>query len=640
MQQPSLSLVPGAAPTGPPSPPRPRIGEVLTARGLVTEAQLAACLRRQRRMDARLGPLLRSDAGLGEEDILAALESQWRARRIDLARSPPDPALIDRVGLDHCLATRCVPWRRIGAATVIAAVYPDRFEALRARYEEAFGPVMLALVTEADLADSLARVLPDATRQRSEARVPSCDSCRGWTGHGLQSAALAGGALLALTVAVAPLAAFVALNALALVALVAVTLLKAAAVLAAYAPPRRRKPPARDNVLPMARTGPGRMPVVSLIVPLYREEAIAERLVARLGGLAYPKPLLDICLVVEAHDTQTRALLARTALPAEMRVIIVPAGTVKTKPRALNFGLDHCRGSIVGVYDAEDAPAPGQIDAVVRHFAEAAPEVACVQGRLSFYNPRQNWLARCFTIDYAIWFAMILPGVARLGLPIPLGGTSLFFRRDVLDELGAWDAHNVTEDADLGIRLARRGYRTELIASTTLEEANARLWPWIRQRSRWLKGYAMTYATHMRRPRRLWRELGARGFAGFQAMFLGTLLQTLLAPVLWSWWLVALTDAHPLSGHLPPGVFLSVTGLLVFSEALNLAVAALALRRTGRRWLIPWTLTLNGYFMLTSVAILKALAEMALKPFYWDKTDHGLAPGPAEAPAPSPAAPA
>jgi cellulose synthase/poly-beta-1,6-N-acetylglucosamine synthase-like glycosyltransferase len=190
----------------------------------------------------------------------------------------------------------------------------------------------------------------------------------------------------------------------------------------------------------------------------------------------------------------------------------VPLGTLQTKPRALNYALSFAKGSIIGVYDAEDAPAPDQLHVVVNRFAQRGPEVVCLQGQLDFYNSHSNWLAHCFTVEYATWFRIMLPSLERLGLAIPLGGTTLFFRRDILESLGGWDAHNVTEDADLGIRLARHGYRTEIIDTVTQEEANARAWPWVKQRSHWLKGYAITYGVHMRSPLKLWRDLGAWRF--------------------------------------------------------------------------------------------------------------------------------
>jgi cellulose synthase/poly-beta-1,6-N-acetylglucosamine synthase-like glycosyltransferase len=359
------------------------------------------------------------------------------------------------------------------------------------------------------------------------------------------------------------------------------------------------------------------------MVALYRESDIAARLIRRLGRLDYPRALLDIVLVVEEGDQMTRLALARADLPPWMRVVIAPVGRVKTKPRALNFGLTQCRGSIIGVYDAEDAPEPDQIRRVVDRFHQRGSEVACLQGVLDYYNPRTNWLARCFTVEYAGWFRVILPGLQRLGLPLPLGGTTLFFRREILEQLGGWDAHNVTEDADLGMRLARHGYRTEVIATTTYEEANCRALPWVKQRSRWIKGYMMTYITHMRQPAALWRDLGPRGFLGFQALFLGSLSQALLLPLLWSFWLLALGLGHPLDALLAPGLITAMVVLFLACEALNIAIGVTGLRRSRQKISPLWVPTLTLYFPLQAFAAYKALWEMLRRPFYWDKTSHG-----------------
>ncbi len=223
-----------------------------------------------------------------------------------------------------------------------------------------------------------------------------------------------------------------------------------------------------------------------------------------------------------------------------------------TKPRAMNYALDFCRGEIIGVWDAEDAPVKDQIEHVVSRFAQAPPEVVCLQGILDYYNPRTNWLARCFTIEYASWFRVVLPGIARMGLVVPLGGTTLFFRRDKLEELGGWDAHNVTEDADLGVRLCRAGYRTELIDTVTYEEANCRPWAWVKQRSRWLKGFMVTYLVHMRNPRQLLADLGPVAVPRpFRRFLSAPSAQFLLAPVLWSFWLILLGQATPGSTLVP-----------------------------------------------------------------------------------------
>jgi len=372
---------------------------------------------------------------------------------------------------------------------------------------------------------------------------------------------------------------------------------------------------------------PQLVPVVSLLVPLLREADISGHLIDRLSEIRYPADRLDICLVVEADDKATEAALERRGLPPGFRVVVVPSGRIRTKPRALNYALDFCRGDIIGIYDAEDAPEPDQIFLVIAQFASAPEDIVCLQGRLTFYNADQNWLSRCFAIDYAAWFGVILPGLVRLGFAIPLGGTGLFFRRAALEELGRWDAHNVTEDADLGIRIARRGWRAEMVDTTTGEEANCRTGAWIRQRARWLKGYGLTYAVHMRRPLRLWRDLGMKRFLGFQILFLGTLSLFLLAPFLWSFWLVLFGLPHPLADVLPAWGLRMVVALFLFSEAVNLWIGVQGVLRNGDAWLVKWVPTTILYFPLAALASYRAVADLILRPFFWDKTVHGVSLG-------------
>lgn len=360
-----------------------------------------------------------------------------------------------------------------------------------------------------------------------------------------------------------------------------------------------------------------------MLVPLFKEAEILPSLVERMARLEYPRELLEICLVVEECDAKTRAALNTAALPGWFRVVVVPDGQPRTKPRAMNYALNFARGQIIGIYDAEDAPDPGQIEKVAQRFAQASPETVCLQGRLDYYNPRRSWIARCFTIEYATWFRCILPSLARMGLPVPLGGTTLFFRRAALEEIGGWDAHNVTEDADLGIRLARAGYRTELIDVTTQEEANAQAWPWIKQRSRWTKGYIMTWAVHCRNPRALWRDLGARQFFGFQLLFLTSIVNGLASPVLWSLALPLVGLPHPFFDALDANMTRLVIGAMVLSSLVSLTLGFVACSAPHHRFLRAWVPSTLVYFPMATAAALKALVETVTSPFFWDKTMHG-----------------
>jgi cellulose synthase/poly-beta-1,6-N-acetylglucosamine synthase-like glycosyltransferase len=538
----------------------------------------------------------------------------WGLGLVNMADFAPDSRLVDAVGAETCLRHGLVPWRRVGDLTVIAVSRPEAFQRFRPMLEARLGPVCAGLATAREIVAAIHSLRGDVLARGAEHRVPPAESCRSWPSLVRSPKAMTCLVLLAILVLLAPVATGLAFLAFSLASLLAVVALKFAATLAALTQHRAQ---------PTSEPHPDD-PTVSIIVALYRESDIAGRLVRRLARLDYPEHLLDVILAVEAGDQMTRDALDASELPPWMRIIVVPEGNVKTKPRALNHALTHAWGTIIGIYDAEDAPAPDQIRKVVAQFRAASPKVACLQGVLDYYNPRTNWLSRCFTIEYAGWFRLILPGIARIGLVVPLGGTTLFFRRDVLEKLGGWDAHNVTEDADLGIRLARHGYRTELIDTVTGEEANCRAIPWIKQRSRWIKGYMMTWAVHMRDPGLLWRQLGPRAFIGFQVMFLGTIAQFLLAPLMWTLLLVPFGFDHPLLSALPPVAFWTMLAAFLLSEAASLAVGIVGIRRTDHRLSPLWVLTMKLYFPLATLAAYKAAVELVTRPFYWDKTTHGL----------------
>jgi cellulose synthase/poly-beta-1,6-N-acetylglucosamine synthase-like glycosyltransferase len=306
-------------------------------------------------------------------------------------------------------------------------------------------------------------------------------------------------------------------------------------------------------------------------------------------------------------------------------VIRVPPSHPQTKPKACNFALQFARGEFLVVYDAEDRPEPDQLRKVVATFRQSSPNTACLQCRLSYFNFDENWLTNMFTLDYALWFDQMLPGLERLNVPIPLGGTSNHFKIEVLRELHAWDPFNVTEDADLGVRLTQKGYRVGVVDSTTFEEASCHVGNWIRQRSRWMKGYMQTFLVHTRRPLHLLRTVGPLGFLGFVFFIGGTVLSGLLNPVFWLIyiaWLIAATSG--LDALFPePLLFLSLFNLLAGNGAL-IFLNMLAPIRRGWLDLIPYSLTAFGYWVLISIAAYKGLWQLVRNPFYWEKTQHGV----------------
>lgn len=588
---------------------------VLIGDGLLTEADAASAENTAILGGQRLADVLSSNFGIAELSIAEAFSTLYQTSRIAPLDAPPDVHLLNTFGASQAIQKGLLPWRQMGGNTVILTDKPDHFDRHVSDLTSMFGNIRMAITTRDHLETSVTSLCRDDLVRTAETKTPVDQSSRTWRAN---TALLAGGVtlfLLLLSFALVPNIIFGLLCLWATIILILNTGLKISAAIAC----KRHRPPAKGPDVVSAR-----LPKITLLVPLFRETAIADHLLTRLREIDYPVELLDVCLVTESDDLTTRDALGKTVLPTWMRPIIVPKGSLRTKPRALNFAMDFARGSIIGVYDAEDAPAPDQLRIVAAHFANRGPDVACLQGVLDYYNDSTNWLTRCFTIEYATWFRIVLPGLERLGLVVPLGGTTLFFRREILEKLGGWDAHNVTEDADLGVRLARAGYRTELIPSVTQEEANGRFWPWVKQRSRWLKGYAITYAVHMRAPRQLWRDLGAKRFIGIQLLFAGTLSQFVLAPVLWSFWLIPFGFHHPFIALLTPVWFWTLVGIFFASEVANFIIAAIALRAANKSWLIKWAITLQFYFPLAAIAAYKGLLELAWKPFYWDKTMHGV----------------
>jgi cellulose synthase/poly-beta-1,6-N-acetylglucosamine synthase-like glycosyltransferase len=373
------------------------------------------------------------------------------------------------------------------------------------------------------------------------------------------------------------------------------------------------------------RTFPDReLPTYTVIVALYREAAAVKGLVAALRRLNYPPEKLDIKFVVEPDDRETRDAIAAQRLGPPFETVVAPRGGPRTKPKALNAALQFARGDYVAVYDAEDIPDPDQLRLALDAFAAGGHRLACVQARLTIDNTADSWLTRMFTAEYAGLFDVFLPGLAAWRLPLPLGGSSNHFRTSALRQIGAWDPYNVTEDADLGMRLVRFGYHTTVVASTTYEEAPARFGPWLRQRTRWFKGWMQTWLVHTRSPARLLHELGWPGFATFQLVVGGTVLAALVHALFAVQLTLSIVAAPPESA-----VAQAILGLHISTLLTGYAIsAALGVVGLMRRRLLPvaWALLLMPlYWVLLSIAAWRALFQLLRAPTYWEKTDHGLA---------------
>lgn len=602
-----------------------RLGDLLLARGLITARQLDVALDHHRRTGERLGRVLLTLGFVRRPALGRALAERWGRPFLLVEPASVDAVAAQRFPLEATLRLRAVPLAdRDGVLTVATAEEPtaELLETLAVVYPGR--EIDLRITTDWDIDRAIAlahrRKVTDASIYGLYFRDQAESAFTVFTlPQYLAFAVIVLGLVAALWAE--PLRTLLLLN-------IPITLFFLAVVVfrtwvgVSGAGAETAISFTEEEVRGIdTRT----LPTYTILVPVYQERRVIGRLLASLAALDYPRDKLDIIILFEENDPETLAAAKAAAPGANVRFLIVPAGDPQTKPKACNVGLLYAQGEHLVVYDAEDRPDPDQLRKAVLAFRHGPPRLACVQAALNYYNWNENFLTRMFTLEYSFWFDYLLPGLDRLRLPIPLGGTSNHFRTDVLRELGGWDPFNVTEDADLGIRAAMHGYRVGIINSTTFEEANKHVGNWIRQRSRWIKGYMQTALVFSRDPVGLVRRAGVRQTLGFVLLVAGTPLIFLFQPVaiaLTAGWL--LTRTQMLEPLFPPWLlYLSLFNLLI-GNALAIYVNMFAVFKRRLHPLVGFALLNPVYWLLHSVAAFKALGQLFTRPYYWEKTVHGL----------------
>lgn len=369
------------------------------------------------------------------------------------------------------------------------------------------------------------------------------------------------------------------------------------------------------------------LPIYSVLCPLYKEGNVLSHFIAAIKKLDWPKEKLDVLLLLEEDDKDTLGSVQSLNLPQNFRVLVVPNSAPKTKPKACNYGLAFAKGEYVVVYDAEDKPDPLQLKKAYLSFKDLPKEVVCLQSKLNYYNPHQNILTRLFTTEYSLWFDLILPGLQSVETTIPLGGTSNHFKVSALRFLDAWDPFNVTEDCDLGARLFKSGFRTAIIDSTTYEEANSELSGWLRQRSRWIKGYMQTYLVHMRNPLAFIKRHGIHALY-FQLVIGARMTFMVINPILWfmtaSYFAFNKYTGVFIESLYPAGIYYFANATLVFGNFMYFYVYMIGCAKRDRWELMKYVFLVPFYWFLMSLAALKAFYQLMVRPYYWEKTQHGL----------------
>lgn len=600
------------------------IGSLLLERGALTADQLDQAEQLALDWDVSLVKVLNARKWVTSDTLYRVLAQHYDLERVDLSAARPVDALIRRFDPRSMNDMMTLPISEEAGRITVATARPGPKTLLHIR--QTYGPhARIVVASHFDVSWSIQRAFRE---QHSHAAVfalaeldPDMSAQtvitppQGLVIYLLLSIALAG-------IAFAPVMTLIVINALLTLFYTGNFLFKAILVwVGGEAQDTSSKAIAAEAGLLRDED----LPIYTVLVPMFREPEVLPILAQALRNLDYPLAKLDIKIVLEEGDHETIDAARGLGLEGVFEIVRVPASHPQTKPKACNFALRSAQGEFLVIFDAEDKPEPDQLKKVIAAFRQAPGHTACIQCRLNYYNARENWLTRMFTLDYSLWFDLMLPGLERLNVPIPLGGTSNHFRIEVLRELNAWDPFNVTEDADLGIRLTQKGYRVGVIDSTTFEEANVSVPNWIRQRSRWIKGYMQTFLVHSRRPLHLWRSIGPAGVCGFVFFIGGTFLSGLLNPIFWgifAIWMVLGTDV--IAPYFPPQVlYLSLLNLLAGNGLLIYLTMVAPFRR---RWtdLAPWGLTVVGYWVLMTIASYKALSQLVFNPFYWEKTQHGL----------------
>ena len=609
-----------------------KLGDNLVAEGVVTKVQLQAALELQRTSGGKLGDILLGLGYLTDKQLSDNLATQMdigrAGQKVDLSNSgklPYEAALkYNTVIIDTRKDTYIIAVREILNEEQLAEIrsYLDKpIEQVLATSEE-FDNYWEAVYQTDELEESIFSLFN---------RQPE-NSARTTLSFGQK---ITGIVLIAIVVIFLICDAITTLLVLAIIAQVVYAFMSIFKVWI-LSRGHKQKNQMRFTPKQVADVNDRDLPVYSILIPVYKEVEIVPLIVERMNKLDYPKHKLDIRILLEEDDPETLDAFQKFDLPPSYALIVVPDSEPHTKPKACNYGLIRARGDYVVIYDAEDMPEPDQLKKVYLAFKELPEEYVCIQAKLNYYNSTQNILTRWFTHEYSTWFDVLLVGLMKFCFPLPLGGTSNHFKTNVLRDVGAWDPFNVTEDADLGIRLDKHGHQTAVLDSYTFEEANSNLSNWIRQRSRWLKGYMQTWLVHMRKPIKFTKAIGFKGFIGFQAMMLGTPIIPLLNPFFWIMTLIWYMFRPPLIPMLFPGALFYIAsaqllvGIFVFIYS-NLVVTYSVIRDGEEKGImhLGYSIVFAGilipvYWLLMSVGAYVALFQLITKPHYWEKTVHGL----------------
>ena len=596
-----------------------QLGEILLVKQIITAGELESALKIQQQTGGRLGDIIAANGFTNYLEIYRAVAEHYGLEFINLLESPPDKSLLNANDAKEYISRLFIPYKQDTEEKIIitiAELSAENKEFIEKKYGK---NIKFAITSPNDIRKIVEKEFGKNFEVESRLALWNSNpelSARYIFSPRVQTIFYGFLAFCAIYLSISP-EQFAEIFAYFCGVIYLASMLAKLFIFCASFFIRRKE---SYSTIPDTE-----LPIYSIIVPMYKEKESVAKLIRHLNKLDYPKEKLDIKLVLEEGDSETLAEIKKQKPSGNFEIIRVPPSSLRTKPRACNYALSFVRGEFVTIFDADDEPEATHLKKAVYAFRNSPTNVACLQGRLAYYNSHDNLLTRCFSLEYNMLFNHLLYGLERLQIPIPLGGTSNHISVQKLKELGAWYAFNVTEDADLGVRIAALGLKTQMLDADTFEEAPNLLGVWLRQRSRWIKGYMQTYIVHMRHPVKLYKTIGARAFFGFQ-FFIGiSSFSFITAPIMWAislYWLANLGDTP-----LPyPLVAICNINLAVnfLSHWLMLAFCLKNERKIDAETIIA-LLLYPLYLLLHSIASYKALYQLIAKPHFWEKTTHGLA---------------
>lgn len=600
-----------------------KIGEILLEKRLIDKQSLENALHRQEIENSKIGKILMSENIIRPLAFHRAIAEKYGVQFVDLTAELPNPKLLRKAQKNNYFAFEVLPWREDAESITLAC--SDINDEIRnwAVREYPYKQINFVVTSPLDILWSLQKFFE--AEDNENARFALFKKAPNLSAQKLFSKLTLPVSFLLLCFAVAgfasnPQTATLVFTCFMNVLFFGTISFKLISFLQSYG---------RSEAQKSLQMGDADLPIYTILVPLYREKETIANLINAIDAFDYPKSKLDVKLVVETDDKETIQIIKNLCPPAYFEIIRTPFSLPRTKPKACNYALQYARGEFVTVYDAEDIPNKYQLKTVLQKFAQGEAQLACVQARLNYYNYDDSQITRWFALEYATWFDFVMKGLEKMNMAIPLGGTSNHIRARTLHEIGGWDAFNVTEDADLGMRLKRFGYSTGTVDSITMEEATNSVQAWLMQRKRWIKGFMQTYIVHMRQPIKFVRQAGLKSFLTLQFFIGFPPLLYLLSPLLLLLGAVAHFGSQP-QFALPDWLQALSLANFAYGAVVHIAFAIAANFRAsnnGKRMFKPLifsAVTFPFYSILHVLASFGALRELLTNPHYWEKTQHGL----------------